>query len=169
MYDRKLTRLVGLGLVSAALAGTPAITAATAAPTKARTVYVSAHLTVVHSTTPACHGTTCTWSNHGHGTMTPFGAVTFTTRITAEDTSPCGPGSQWVQATRTIRTDKGDLVLHQAGLQCPQAGGPIVDMVWAADSTDSTGTFAGATGRGYDVANPIKNTAIPHGTITLAS
>jgi hypothetical protein len=101
--------------------------------------------------------------------MTPFGAVTFTTKITAEDTSPCGPNSQWVRATRTIRTHKGDLVLHQAGLQCPQSDGPIVDMVWAVDSTNSSGEFAGATGRGYDIANPVKNTATPHGTITLTS
>ena len=169
MYNGKLTRLAGLGLVTAALAGTPAITAAIAAPTAARSVHVSAHLIVVHSTTPTCHHTTCTWTNHGHGTMTPFGAVTFTTDITADDTSPCGPNSQWVQATRTIHTDNGAVVLHQAGLQCPQPGGPIVDMVWALDSTDSTGRFAGATGRGYDTANPIKNTATPHGTITLAS
>ncbi len=61
-------------------------------------------------------------------------------------------------------------MLHEAGLQCPVPGvGPRVDAVWAVDGADSTGTFAGARGRGTDIAYPIGDTAAPRGTITLGS
>ena len=70
---------------------------------------------------------------------------------------------------RTITTTKGKLVLHEAGLLCPQPGlGAQVKAVWAADSADSTSLFAGATGQGSDTAYPAKNTAAPQGTLTLS-
>ena len=41
--------------------------------------------------------------------------------------------------------------------------------IWVyADGADSTGTFAGATGHGTDIAYPAGDTAAPTGTITLA-
>jgi hypothetical protein len=55
------------------------------------------------------------------------------------------------------------------GLLCPQPGTVAqVKAVWAADGTDSTGLFAGATGQGSDTAYPAKNTAAPRGTLTLS-
>jgi hypothetical protein len=143
----------------------------TAAAASTHTAVVSAKLTVVGNTTMNCHAGVCTIQNHGRGRMTPFGKVTFTTRITADGNSPpCGTRSQWVvRLVRTIHTAKGKLVLHEAGLQCPQPGGPRVDLVWAVDSADSTGALAGATGRGEDTAYPLRNTDAFRGTITLAS
>jgi hypothetical protein len=134
-------------------------------------VPISAQLTVTHTAPPVCTNGVCVIRNHGHGTLTPYGAVTFTTVITADGNQPpCGASSQWVnRIIRTITTSQGNLVLHEAGLQCPQPGaGPQVKAVWAADGTDSTGTFAGATGQGSDTAYPAHNTAAPHGTLTLA-
>ena len=69
---------------------------------------------------------------------------------------------------RTLTTSHGNLVLHEAGLLCPVSGTAQVKAVWAADGTDSTGTFAAATGQGTDTAYPQKYTAAPHGTLTLA-
>jgi hypothetical protein len=71
---------------------------------------------------------------------------------------------------RTITTSRGKLVLHEAGLLCPQPRvGPLVKAVWAADGAGSTGLFTGATGHGADTAYPQKDTAAPHGTLTLVS
>ena len=67
------------------------------------------------------------------------------------------------------RPRKGTLVLHEAGLQCPQPGvGPQVKAVWAADGADSTGIFTGTRGQGSDTAYPLRNTAAPQGTLTLS-
>jgi hypothetical protein len=48
------------------------------------------------------------------------------------------------------------------------SGTAQVRAVWAGDGADSTGIFADATGQGSDTAYPAKNTAAPHGTLTLA-
>jgi len=152
------------------LAGIIALAPLSAAATP-QTVHISARLTVTDTATPVCKAGVCIIRNHGTGTMTPYGKVTFTTVITADGNQPpCGASSQWVnRIIRTITTSKGKLVLHEAGLQCPQpAVGPQVQAVWAADGAGSTGVFARASGQGSDTAYPAKNTAAPQGTITLA-
>ena len=168
MYSRTLIRTAAVALAAAALAGTQAAAGAT----HARTVHLSAQLKVTVSPPTVCHAGICAIHNSGTGRMMPFGRVTFTTVVTADGNQPpCGPSSQWVnRIIRTIHTNKGNLVLHEAGLQCPQPGvGPRVDAVWAVDGTDSSGIFAGAHGRGTDTAYPVQDTAAPHGMITLAS
>lgn len=148
-----------------ALAAIPA-----AAATSAHTVQISAKLTVTHTAPPVCTAGVCIVRNNGKGTVAPYGAVTFTTVVTADTNQPpCGAGSQWVnRIIRTVTTSQGKLVLHEAGLLCPQPGTMAhVKAVWAADGADSTGIFAGATGQGSDTAYPQKNTAAPHGTLTL--
>jgi hypothetical protein len=162
--------LAAIPIAGIALAAIPA--AATTGPPAvgSRTVHISAKLTVTHTAPPVCQAGVCVIRNHGHGTLAPYGAVTFTTVITADTNQPpCGTGSQWVnRIVRTITTSQGQLVLHEAGLLCPQPGlGAQVRAVWAADSTDSTGTFAGASGQGSDTASPQEDTAAPHGTLTL--
>jgi hypothetical protein len=159
------TLLAAIPLAGIALAAIPA-----AAATSTHTVQISAKLTVTHTAPPVCTAGVCIVRNNGKGTLTPYGAVTFTTVVTADTNQPpCGVGSQWVnRIIRTITTSQGKLVLHEAGLLCPQPGtSPQVKAVWAADGADSTGTFAGATGQGSDTAYPQKNTAAPHGTLTL--
>jgi hypothetical protein len=163
-------RIAGAAALFVAVAA-PAPFAA-ASPTTSPTVKISAELTVTHTKPPSCSGAVCTIKNHGTGTMTPYGNVTFTTTIIADGNQPpCGTGSQWVnRIVRNIHTSSGNLVLDEAGLQCPQpGGGPRVEAVWAVDGRDSTGIFHAATGSGHDVAYPAKNTAAPQGTITLAS
>lgn len=164
------TLLAAIPLAGLALAGIPAAAAAGSHTARSRTVHISAKLTVTHTAPPACKAGVCIVKNNGKGTMTPYGAVTFTTVITADTNQPpCGTGSQWVnRIVRTITTSRGKLVLHEAGLLCPESGTAQVRAVWAADSADSTGLFAGATGQGSDTAYPAKNTAAPHGTLTLA-
>ena len=145
---------------------------AAAATATSHTVQVSAKLTVSQTAPPVCNAGVCVISNHGTGTLTPYGAVTFTTVVTADTNQPpCGAGSQWVnRIIRTITTSKGELVLHEAGLLCPQPNvGPQVKAVWAADGADSTGIFAGARGHGSDTAYPAQNTAGPQGTLTLSN
>ena len=158
--------LAAIPLAGIALAAVPA-----AAATGTHAVHISARLTVTHTAPPVCKAGICIIDNHGTGTMTPYGKVTFTTVITADGNQPpCGTTSQWVnRIIRTITTSKGKLVLHEAGLQCPEPGiGPQVKAVWAADGADSTGIFAGASGQGSDTAYPQKNTAAPQGTLTLS-
>ncbi len=167
MNTRIITRITAAAL--AATAAAIPITAATAAP---QSLNVKATLKVTASPPPACHAGICTIRNHGTGSMTHFGKVTFTTVIIADGNQPpCGPRAQWVnRIIRTIHTVKGKLVLHEAGLQCPQPGvGPRVEAVWAVDGADSTGVFAEARGAGQDIAYPVQDTAAPRGTITLAS
>ncbi len=157
--------LAAIPLAGIALAAVPA-----AAATGTHAVHISARLTVTYTAPPVCKAGICIIDNHGTGTMTPYGTVIFTTVITADGNQPpCGATSQWVnRIIRTIATSKGKLVLHEAGLQCPQPGiGPQVKAVWAADGADSTGIFAGARGQGSDTAYPQKNTAAPQGTLTL--
>ena len=166
MNARTLTSIAGVALVAAALGGTQL---AAGAP-QGRTVRVSAQLNVTVSPPPVCQAGICAINNSGTGRLTPFGRVTFTTAITADGNQPpCGTGSQWVnRIIRTIHTSQGLLVLHEAGLQCPEPGvGPRVDAVWTVDGADSTGIFAGAQGRGYDTAYPTHDTAAPQGIITL--
>jgi len=166
MYTRRLARTAGIALAAGALAGIP-VAAATAAP---HSLNVSAKLTVTGGAPPACRAGVCTLDNHGSGRMAPFGKVTFKTHITSDGKAPpCGPGSSWVRLIRTIHTAKGTIILNEAGLQCPQSGGPRVDLVWALDGAHSTGMFARAHGRGSDTAYPAKNTDTDHGTIILAS
>jgi hypothetical protein len=163
-----LRRITGGLLVAAAAALAPL---AAASATSSHSVKISAELKVTGGTPPSCSAGICTIKNHGTGTMTPYGSVTFTTVIIADGNQPpCGTGSQWVnRIIRTITTSKGKLVLHEAGLQCPQPRlGPQVKAVWAADGGDSTGIFHGATGQGSDTAYPAHNTAAPHGTLTLS-
>ena len=158
--------LAAIPLAGIALAAVPA-----AAATGTHAVDISARLTVTHTAPPVCKAGICIIDNHGTGTLTPYGRVTFTTVITADGNQPpCGATSQWVnRIIRTITTSKGKLVLHEAGLQCPQPGiGPQVKAVWAADGADSTGIFAGASGQGSDTAYPQKNTAASQGTLTLS-
>jgi hypothetical protein len=167
MNARRLTSIAGVALAASALGGTQLATGAT----DTRAVRVSAQLNVTVSPPPVCQAAICAIDNSGSGRMTPFGRVTFTTAITADgNQSPCGPGSQWVnRIIRTVHANQGVLVLHEAGLQCPEARvGPRVDAVWSVDGADSTGIFAGAEGRGDDTAYPTQDTAAPHGTITLA-
>lgn len=168
MSIHTLKRIAGAALVAAAAAMTPLA----AASTTSHTVKISAKLKVTGSTPPKCSAGICTFKNHGTGTMTPYGKVTFTTEVTFDvKQPPCGKGSQWVnRIVRKVHTNKGTLVLHEAGLECPQSGvGPQVRAMWAADGQDSTGIFHGATGKGQDVAYPVQDTAAPKGTITLAS
>jgi hypothetical protein len=172
--DRSRALLAAIPLAGIALAAMPAAAVAMPPPAAAgsRTVHVSAKLTVTHTAPPVCKAGVCVIRNHGTGTLAPYGKVTFTTVITADTRQPpCGTGSQWVnRIIRTITSSQGKLVLHEAGLLCPQPGlGGQVKAVWAADSTDSTGTFAGARGQGSDTAYPQKNTAAPHGTLILSS
>ena len=158
--------LAAIPLAGIALAAVPA-----AAATGTHAVHISARLTVTHTAPPVCKAGICIIDNHGTGTLTPYGRVTFTTVITADGNQPpCRATSQWVnRIIRTITTSKGKLVLHEAGLQCPQPGiGPQVKAVWAADGADSTGIFHGARGQGSDTAYPQKNTAAPQGTLTLS-
>jgi hypothetical protein len=167
----KLT--AGAAVAAAAIAAAGALAPlGRASATTSHTVRISAKLTVTHTAPPVCTNGVCIVSNHGKGTLAPYGAVTFTTVITADTNQPpCGTGSQWVnRIVRTINTNKGTLVLHEAGLLCPISGvGPRVEAVWAADGADSTGLFQGATGSGHDVAYPLQATAAPRGTITLTS
>jgi hypothetical protein len=162
--------LAAIPLAGLALAAIPAAAATAPYTGGTQTVHISAKLTVTHTAPPVCTAGICTVKNHGHGTLAPYGAVTFTTVITADTNQPpCGTGSQWVnRIVRTITTSKGKLVLHEAGLLCPESGTAQVRAVWATDGADSTGLFAGATGQGSDTAYPAHNTAAPHGTLTLA-
>lgn len=173
MPTRALIRIAGIALAASAIAG-PQLAAGA---THARSLHISAQLNVTSTVNglggapQSCPAGICKIENRGTGRMTHFGNVTFTSVITADDNQPpCGTSSQWVnRIIRTIHTNKGVLVLHEAGLQCPEPGaGPRVDAVWTVDSDDSTGIFAGAQGRGDDTAYPTKDTAAPHGTITLA-
>jgi hypothetical protein len=165
--NRSRILLAAIPLAGIALAAAPA--AAAAGP---HTVHVSAKLTVTYTAPPACKGGVCIIRNHGTGTLTPYGKVTFTTVITADGNQPpCGATSQWVnRIIRTISTSQGKLVLHEAGLQCPEPGvGPQVTAVWTADGADGTGIFHGARGQGSDIAYPQKNTAAPQGILTVSS
>ncbi len=163
--------LAAVPLAGLALAAIPGAAAAVPYIGGSQTVHISAKLIVTHTAPPKCKAGVCIVKNNGHGTLTPYGTVTFTTVITADTNQPpCGTGSQWVnRIVRTITTSKGKLVLHEAGLLCPESGTAQVKAVWAADGTDSTGIFAGATGQGSDTAYPQKGTAAAHGTLTLAS
>lgn len=169
MSIHALKPIAAASLLAAAAALAPL---AAVSATTSHTVKISAKLNVTASKPPSCSAGICTIKNHGTGTVTPYGKVTFTTVIIADGNQPpCGKGSQWVnRIVRKIHTNKGDLVLHEAGLQCPEPGvGPQVRAVWAVDGQDSTGIFHGATGSGHDVAYPVQDTAAPKGTITLAS
>ena len=166
------TLLAAIPLAGLALAAIPAAAATAPHPAASHTVQISAKLTVTHTAPPVCTNGVCIVHNHGHGTLSPYGAVTFTTVVTADTNQPpCGTGSQWVnRIIRTITTSQGRLVLHEAGLLCPQSSTVgQVKAVWAADGADSSDTFAGATGQGSDTAYPAQNTAAPHGTLTLSS
>jgi hypothetical protein len=160
------TLLAAIPLAGIALVPVPA-----AAAVGPHTVHISTRLTVTDTAPPVCKAGICIIHNHGTGTMTPYGKVTFTTVITADGNQPpCGATSQWVnRIIRTIATGKGTLVLHEAGLQCPQPGiGPQVKAIWAADGADSTGIFHGARGQGSDTDYPQQNTAAPQGTLTVS-
>ena len=164
--------LAAIPLAGLALAAIPGAAAAVPYAAASPTVHVSAKLTVTHTAPPVCTNGVCLINNNGRGTLAPYGAVTFTTVSTADTGQPpCGTGSQWVnRIIRTITTSQGTLVLHEAGLLCPQSATVgQVKAVWAADGTDSTGTFAAVTGHGSDTAYPTKDTAAPHGTLTLSS
>ena len=162
--------LAVIPLAGLALAAIPAAAATAPHPAASQAVHISAKLTVTHTAPPVCTNGVCIVNNHGRGTLTPYGAVTFTTVITADTNQPpCGTGSQWVnRIIRTITTSQGKLVLHEAGLLCPESGTAQVRAIWAADGADSTGLFAGAAGQGSDTAYPAKDTAAPRGTLTLA-
>jgi hypothetical protein len=162
--------MAAIPIAGIALAAIPAAAATGPHADASRTVHISAKLTVTHTAPAKCKAGICIVSNHGHGTVTPYGSVTFTTVITADTNQPpCGTTSQWVnRIVRTITTSKGKLVLHEAGLLCPRSGAAQVRAVWAADGADSTGIFAGAAGQGSDTAYPQKGTAAPDGTLTLA-
>lgn len=100
MHTRTLTRASGI-----ALAGGP-VAAATAGPT---TVRVAAKLRVTKSVPAPCHAGICVLHNGGTGRMTPYGHVTFTTVVTADNSQPpCGSNSQCVpRIIRTLTTAKG--------------------------------------------------------------
>lgn len=167
MRSPTTARAAAAALAVAAVVAAPIAVAATPA---SHTIKISARLKVTTTKPPSCSAGVCTIKNHGTGTLKPYGNVTFTTLILADGNQPpCGKGSQWVnRIVRTIKTSKGTLVLHEAGLQCPKPGvGPQVRAVWAADSHASTGIFHDATGNGRDVAYPVQDTAAPKGTITL--
>jgi hypothetical protein len=164
--------LAAIPIAGLALAAIPAAAAAGPHTGGSKTVHISAKLTVTHTAPPVCKAGVCVIHNNGKGTLAPYGAVTFTTVITADGNQPpCGTGSQWVnRIVRTITTSKGKLVLNEAGLQCPQSStSSQVRAVWSAAGAASTGLFAGATGQGSDTAYPQKGTAAPHGTLTLSS
>ncbi|MBV8941958.1 MAG: hypothetical protein JO240_09515 [Solirubrobacterales bacterium] len=129
-------------------------------------------LKVLGQAKPVCHAGVCIIHNHGNGTMSGFGDVTFTTTITDDQTSPSPcPNGSWVpRLRRTIHTSKGNLILNEAGLVCTHPNiGPRVDLVWVADGTSSTGAFHHATGTGNDHAYLARNTAVQTGQITLSS
>ena len=110
--NRSRILLAAIPLAGIALAAAPAAAAA-----RPHTVHVRARLTVTHTAPPACKAGICIIRNHGTGTLTPYGKVTFTTVITADGNQPpCGATSQWVnRIIRTITTRQGRLVLHEAG------------------------------------------------------
>jgi hypothetical protein len=150
-------------LASATLAGALALAATTATAAAIRNVSISGHLVVTSTPNANCN----VESNAGHGTMTPFGAVTFTTCVNTDGTAaPCGFGSMYAHGTRTIDTDKGKLVLLESGVLC---GGTSYTYGWGVEGSASTGEFHGAIGSGSDFVNPPKNTAAPKGTINLYS
>ena len=161
----------GIAFAAIPAAAIPAAAAPAAVAAGPHTVHIGARLTVSYTAPQVCKGGICIIRNHGTGTLAPYGPVTFATVITADGNQPpCGAKSQWVnRIIRTIVTSKGTLVLHEAGLQCPQPGvGPQVKAVWAADGADSTGIFTGARGQGTDTDYPLRNTAAPQGTLTLS-
>jgi hypothetical protein len=167
MSIRKL--IIAAGTVLAAGITAAAVIPLASATASPHRVHVLAHLKVLGQKKPACDGSVCTIRNHGDGTMTGYGKVTFTTVIT-DDTSrpPCSHGSRVPRLVRTIHTRKGDLVLQEAGLVCVQPKvGPRVDLVWVADGARSSGVFAGVHGSGQDHAYLARNTDVPRGTITL--
>jgi hypothetical protein len=85
------TLLAAIPLAGIALAAIPA--AAAAAGTY--TVHISAKLTVTHTAAPVCKAGICIIANHGTGTLTPYGMVTFTTVVTADGNQPpCGATSK---------------------------------------------------------------------------
>jgi hypothetical protein len=138
-----------------------------AAPGASEAIHGS--LKVLAQAKPACAKGICIIRNHGDGTLAPFGKVTFTTVITDDLTSsPCTDGSWVPRLTRTYTTKRGKLVLHEAGIVCPQPKiGPRVDLSWAVDGGASTGIFAGASGTGSDHAFLKQQTAYQTGRISL--
>src|SRR5215472_13280262 len=122
MKSLNLTRtvLAAIPLLGLGLATIPAA-AAVGSHAASHSVQIRAKLTVTHTAQPVCKAGVCIIRNHGTGTLAPYGAVTFTTVVTADgNRPPCGSTSQWVnRIIRTITTRKGKLVLHEAGLQCP--------------------------------------------------
>ena len=119
--NRSRALLAALPLAGIALAAVPAAAATGQQATGSHTVHVSAKLTVTHTAPPVCKAGVCVVRNHGTGTLTPYGAVTFSTVVTADTRQPpCGTGSQWVnRIIRTITTSQGKLVLHEAACCAP--------------------------------------------------
>ena len=152
--------------IAGAMPAAPIAAASSAPHTRA----IRTQLKVLGQAKPDCHGGVCLIHNHGTGTLTGFGRVSFTTSITDDTrTSPCPDGSWVPRLRRVIHTAQGNLVLNEAGLVCVQPKvGPRVDLVWAADGSASTGIFAHVTGTGVDHAYLKPNTAVQTGQITLA-
>ncbi len=168
MYSHTPTRIGAIVVVAGALAGI-GVTTAAVGPSG---VHIRADLKVTAGPPPSCNAAgICMINNSGTGRMTHFGNLTFTTAIIADDSQPpCGTSSQWVnRIVRTIHTTRGSVVLHEAGLQCPEPGvGPRVAPSAPSTAPTAPAPFAGATGHGTDVAYPVGDTAAPTGTITLA-
>ena len=165
MYSRILSGTAGLAPTAFAA------TEIAAGAQHSRTLHVSAQLRVTVSPPPVCRAGICTIRNRGYGQMsTSVGLLSRPQSAPTATQPPCGTSfAMGHRIVRTVHTGQGNLVLHEAGLRCPEPRiGPRVDAVWAADGTDSTGLFAGARGHGSDIAYPMQDTAAPHGTITLA-
>lgn len=168
MSTHALVRLATKILTGAALiAAAATVTAIALGATNTRNVHLRAQLKVT-ARTQSCRSGACTVHVTGDGHMTPYGTVTFTSRIISDSNQPPCPSGSWVRIVRDLHLGKGTLVLNEAGIQCVGPGGPRVDAVWVVDGARSRGLFAGAHGRGSDLVFLKDNTTAPSGTIVLA-
>lgn len=105
----------------------------------------------------------------GSGNVKGFGAATEVVAVNQDrSVTPCGPGSAVDQSIRRITTADGVLVLRLSGIRCLTAGGPVVTSTYRVDGLASTGVFAGARGRGRDVAHVALGRATISGRLVLA-
>lgn len=147
---KRTFRLVLVGCVATAMAGTAAVGVfATSPPDHANQINVTFHETpVVITDHTADFGIrqiilTSTWTLDGFGSVNDLTSVTQDTAI-----HPCGPGSSSEVGTRRIVASGGTLVLREGGIQCITASGPVFKGTYIVDGNASTGVFAGAEGSG---------------------
>ena len=87
--------------------------------------------------------------NTGTGSVEGFGKATVTLSATQDrSVTPCGPGSWTNAAVRRIGLERGVLVIRELVHVCQTGSGPVGTGSWSVDGASSTGSFAGARGRG---------------------